>query len=185
MLRTIALCYQDFESWPPASVHFHSADEIPYEGHSCDLTLVAITGIEDPLRDGVREAIVECHKAGVTIKMCTGDNVLTTRSIATQSGTYTAGGIIMEGPFFRALNHHECIQVVPRLDPLFHIRARFPWRRSSQDSPTYLGHTPHITYFPFGVVLIIYFLLLLLLQLISTYFCTFFTAYSDQIDLAF
>ena len=29
MLRTIALCYWDFESWPPTSVHFHSADEIP------------------------------------------------------------------------------------------------------------------------------------------------------------
>jgi len=118
MLRTIALCYRDFESWPPTGVHFHSADEIPYEELSRDMTLVAITGIEDPLRPGVREAVTECHKAGVTIKMCTGDNVLTARSIATQCGIYTAGGIIMEGPFFRALDHRERIEVVPRLQVL-------------------------------------------------------------------
>ena len=114
MLRTIALCYRDFESWPPAGIHFHSADEVSYDNLSCDMTLVAITGIEDPLHPGVRKAVASCHRAGVTIKMCTGDNVLTARSIATQCGIYTAGGIIMEGPVFRALDPHERLQVVPR-----------------------------------------------------------------------
>jgi magnesium-transporting ATPase (P-type) len=50
--------------------------------------------------------------------MCTGDNVLTARSIATQCGIYTAGGIIMEGPVFRALDPQERIEVVPRLQVL-------------------------------------------------------------------
>ena len=86
---------------------------------SCDMTLVAITGIEDPLCPGVRKAITTCHRAGVTIKMCTGDSgALTARSIATQCGIYTAGGIIMEGPFFRALDPHERLEVVPRLQVL-------------------------------------------------------------------
>ena len=31
MLRTIALCYQDLESWPPTSTHFHPIDEAPHE----------------------------------------------------------------------------------------------------------------------------------------------------------
>ena len=56
--------------------------------------------------------------AGVTVKMCTGDNVLTARSIALQCGIYTAGGIIMEGPFFRQLNDAEMMDVVPRLQVL-------------------------------------------------------------------
>lgn len=77
-----------------------------------------MTGIEDPLRDGVREAVAKCHKAGVTVKMCTGDNVLTARSIALQCGIYTAGGIIMEGPFFRQLSDSEMMDVVPRLQVL-------------------------------------------------------------------
>ena len=35
--------------------------------------------------------------------MCTGDNVLTAKSIAQQCNIYIAGGIIMEGPHFRML----------------------------------------------------------------------------------
>ena len=50
--------------------------------------------------------------------MCTGDNVLTARSIATQCGIFTAGGIVMEGPVFRQLNDAEMLDVVPRLQVL-------------------------------------------------------------------
>ncbi|KAI0671871.1 calcium-translocating P-type ATPase [Trametes maxima] len=117
-LRTIALCYRDFESWPPAGVQAESEDEVPYADLAHELTLIAITGIEDPLRPGVREAVANCHKAGVTVKMCTGDNVLTARSIALQCGIYTAGGIIMEGPIFRQLERQDLLDVVPRLQVL-------------------------------------------------------------------
>jgi Ca2+-transporting ATPase len=82
------------------------------------LTLIGIVGIEDPLRPGVLEAVAKCHKAGVHVKMCTGDNVLTARSIAVQCGIYTPGGIIMEGPFFRKLNDKDQLDVVPRLQVL-------------------------------------------------------------------
>ncbi|KAG6837246.1 hypothetical protein H0H93_012641 [Arthromyces matolae] len=67
---------------------------------------------------GVREAVVKCHQAGVTVKMCTGDNVLTARSIALQCGLFTAGGIIMEGPNFRKLSRAERFEIVPRLQVL-------------------------------------------------------------------
>ena len=50
--------------------------------------------------------------------MCTGDNVLTARSIALQCGIFTPGGIIMEGPVFRDLNEREMLEVVPRLQVL-------------------------------------------------------------------
>lgn len=82
------------------------------------LVLIGITGIEDPLRDGVRDAVSKCHQAGVTVKMCTGDNVLTARSIATQCGIFTKGGIIMEGPVFRRLNQQDRMEIVPRLQVL-------------------------------------------------------------------
>lgn len=61
---------------------------------------------------------MKCHRAGVTVKMCTGDNVLTARSIATQCGIFTKGGIIMEGPVFRHLSQSERIEIVPRLQVL-------------------------------------------------------------------
>ncbi|KAF9457841.1 hypothetical protein BDZ94DRAFT_1325934 [Collybia nuda] len=117
-LRTIALCYRDLESWPPRGIERDENDEVPYDSLAQDLTLIGITGIEDPLREGVREAVAKCHKAGVTVKMCTGDNVLTARSIATQCGIFTPGGIIMEGPVFRKLTQSEMVEIVPRLQVL-------------------------------------------------------------------
>ncbi|TFY55009.1 hypothetical protein EVG20_g9475 [Dentipellis fragilis] len=117
-LRTIAICYKDYEEWPPKNVRFAAKDEVEYEDLATDLTLIAITGIEDPLRPGVREAVANCHKAGVQVKMCTGDNVLTARSIALQCGIYTAGGIVMEGPVFRSLSPDVMKAVVPRLQVL-------------------------------------------------------------------
>jgi Ca2+-transporting ATPase len=50
--------------------------------------------------------------------MCTGDNVLTARSIAQQCNIYTAGGIIMEGPHFRMLSPDVMKAIVPRLQVL-------------------------------------------------------------------
>ena len=116
MLRTIALCYKDVDTWPPrnpSGVEEHLLSEL-----ADNLTLVGIVGIEDPLRPGVRDAVDDCSRAGVTIKMCTGDNALTARSIASQCGIYTAGGIIMEGPVFRRLTEEERNEVVPYLQVL-------------------------------------------------------------------
>lgn len=114
-LRTIALCYRDFESWPPKDSEMDVDGLVTYESLAKEMTLIAITAIEDPLRPGVREAVATCGKAGVQIKMVTGDNVVTARSIATQCGIFTPGGIIMEGPVFRKLSESDMMAVVPRL----------------------------------------------------------------------
>ncbi|KAI9449867.1 calcium-translocating P-type ATPase [Lactarius psammicola] len=117
-LRTIALCYRDFSYWPPQEARLVDRDEADYDDLTTDLTLICIAGIEDPLRTGVREAVANCDKAGVRVKMCTGDNMLTARSIAQQCGIYTAGGIIMEGPHFRTLSPDVMKAIVPRLQVL-------------------------------------------------------------------
>merc|ERR1719198_2922744 len=80
-LRTIALCSKDFPSWPPPGVKTNEEGEVNFDDLFQDLTLIAITAIEDPLREGVAKAVATCQKAGVMVKMCTGDNVLTARSI--------------------------------------------------------------------------------------------------------
>ncbi|OCF76311.1 calcium-translocating P-type ATPase, PMCA-type [Kwoniella mangroviensis CBS 8886] len=132
-LRTIALCYKDFESWPPkGATQVNASDEVPYEFIARDMTLIAVTGIEDPLGPGVREAVEKCQRAGVAVKMCTGDNVLTARSIANQCGIFTSGGVIMEGPLFRKLSDAERLEIVPRLQIL---------ARSSPEDKRLLVHT--------------------------------------------
>ena len=83
-----------------------------------DLTLISIIAIEDPLRSGIQEAVANCGKAGVRVIMCTGDSVLTARSIAQQCGIYTPGGIVMEGSLFRTLSPGVMNTIVPRLQVL-------------------------------------------------------------------
>ena len=115
MLRTIAICYRDVDQWPPRG---KDLEETPLSDLAHELTLIGITGIEDPLRPSVRDAIADAAHAGVVVKMCTGDNVLTARSIAAQCGIYTPGGVIMEGPVFRRLTPKEREEVVPHLQVL-------------------------------------------------------------------
>ena len=71
-LRTIALCSREFSRWPPLGAQKDVNGEVEYTDLARDLTLVAITAIEDPLREGVSEAVATCQKAGVMVKMCTG-----------------------------------------------------------------------------------------------------------------
>lgn len=80
MLRTIAVCYKDIQSWPPVDPDENG--EVPFSWLARDLTLIAVTGIEDPLRPGVTEAVATCAKAGVAVKMCTGDNVLVSLAVS-------------------------------------------------------------------------------------------------------
>ena len=78
-LSTIAMAYRDVEEWPPAGAGEGEDGKIKYEDVAKELTLLAIPGIEDPLREGVVDAVRNCQMAGVSVKMCTGDNVLTAR----------------------------------------------------------------------------------------------------------
>ncbi|KAI8602621.1 PMCA-type calcium-translocating P-type ATPase [Dissophora ornata] len=118
-LRTIGIAYRDFESWPPAGIELNEDGEVPFAAVAeSNLTLIGIVGIEDPLREGVPEAVLACQRAGVFVRMVTGDNILTAKSIATQCGIYTQGGMIMEGPKFRALSSEEMDNVIPRLQVL-------------------------------------------------------------------
>ena len=89
-LRTIALAYRDFEEWPPRNAQETSSDtqeggqgdtRIKYEAIAIELTLLALPGIQDPLREGIKEAVDNCRIAGVQVKMCTGDNIMTAKFV--------------------------------------------------------------------------------------------------------
>ena len=75
-------------------------------------------GIEDPLREGVQEAVANCDQAGVRVMMCTGDNLLTAQSIAQQCGIYTPGDTTMDGACFRALSPDDMKAIAPQLQVL-------------------------------------------------------------------
>ncbi|KAI3661475.1 hypothetical protein MP638_007205 [Amoeboaphelidium occidentale] len=86
-----------------------------FHGHG---TMLSIVGIEDPLRDGVAEAVRKCQKAGVFVRMVTGDNINTAKAIATKCGILMKGGIALEGPRFRNMSVEEMDAILPRLQVL-------------------------------------------------------------------
>lgn len=53
-------------------------------------TLLALVGIIDPPRDEAMRAVGECHRAGIRVKMITGDHVETARAIGAQLAIGTA-----------------------------------------------------------------------------------------------
>ena len=118
-LRTIGLLYQDYEKWPPTgTASEENADKADFDRVFRNMTFLAVVGIQDPLRVGVRNAVRRCQKAGVFVRMVTGDNLITARAIAQQCGIYTEGGIIMEGPKFRKLSKRDMDRTIPRLQVL-------------------------------------------------------------------
>ncbi len=49
-----------------------SLDGLQAESLEQGLTLVAVVGLEDPLRVEVKHAIAQCQRAGITVRMLTG-----------------------------------------------------------------------------------------------------------------
>jgi Ca2+-transporting ATPase len=56
-----------------------------------DMCLDAMVGIADPLRGDVIDAVAKCQRAGIFVRMVTGDNLETARAIAKQAGILTEG----------------------------------------------------------------------------------------------
>lgn len=119
-LRTIGFIYRDFEQWPPKGARRMEDDQsqVRFEDILKNMTLFGIVGIQDPVRDGVAEAVQDCLKAGVFPRMVTGDNISTAKAIAKECGIFTAGGVAIEGPVFRKMNRKEQLEIIPKLQVL-------------------------------------------------------------------
>ncbi|KFO95499.1 Plasma membrane calcium-transporting ATPase 2, partial [Calypte anna] len=83
-LRTICVAFRDFSSSPEPD--WDNENDI-----LSDLTCICVVGIEDPVRPEVPEAIRKCQRAGITVRMVTGDNINTARAIAIKCGIIHPG----------------------------------------------------------------------------------------------
>ncbi|VDK32176.1 unnamed protein product [Taenia asiatica] len=113
-LRTIGLAYRRFSACMFVPSPIAVSSYFVYSGAEGEpnwddedtiinnLTCIGIVGIEDPVRPEVPPAIRQCQNAGITVRMVTGDNVNTARSIATKCGILRPGEnfLVLEGQEF-------------------------------------------------------------------------------------
>lgn len=102
-LRTICLAYKDLkESEGGVSHEDDHEDGVNKVVEKFGLTCIAILGIRDIIRPEVPGAVDTCQKAGIKVRMVTGDNKVTALAIAKQCNIIGTDhpDAVMEGPVF-------------------------------------------------------------------------------------
>lgn len=102
-LRTICYAYRDIDI-NDFNAALESDSNGVFEVESSGLSLLAVFGIRDVLRPEVIGAISDCKKAGIKVRMVTGDNKITAKAIAIECGIIDRNDIqpdnVMEGSEF-------------------------------------------------------------------------------------
>ncbi|XP_053263530.1 plasma membrane calcium-transporting ATPase 1 isoform X6 [Podarcis raffonei] len=123
-LRTICLAFRDFPAGEPEPEWDNENDIVT------GLTCIAIVGIEDPVRPEVPDAIKKCQRAGITVRMVTGDNINTARAIALKCGILHPGEdfLCLEGKEFNRRIRNEKGEIeqerIDKLWPKLRVLAR-------------------------------------------------------------
>ena len=87
-LRVLAVAYKDVERLP---------SRIDSASAEIDLTFVGLIGMIDPPREGVKEAVATCRKAGIKTVMITGDHIITAKAIAREIGILKPNDLAITG----------------------------------------------------------------------------------------
>ena len=61
------------------------------------------------------DAVATARRAGVIVRMVTGDNIQTAKAIARQCGILTEGGVAVEGPALRRMTPAQLDAILPDL----------------------------------------------------------------------
>ncbi|KAK9017777.1 hypothetical protein V6N11_000781 [Hibiscus sabdariffa] len=116
-LRCVTIAYRSYES---ENVPTNEEELARWALPEDDLCFLAVVGIKDPCRPGVKESVQLCQRAGVKVRMVTGDNLKTARAIALECGILSSDAdasepILIEGKAFRSLTDLQREEVAEKL----------------------------------------------------------------------
>lgn len=121
-LRTLCCAYRDGDDGNDGNRKNNGGDDGSYHR---DYVLYATFGLEDPLRNNAKQSVQDCQRAGIVVRMVTGDNVVTARSIARQCGIVRDGkDVIIEGVELRRLIQSNDRSSLDKLLPNLRVMAR-------------------------------------------------------------
>ena len=124
-LRVIAVGYREFE--------FMRKDVTNLEEN---LIFVGLIGMIDPPREGVKEAVKTCKKAGIKTVMITGDHIATAKAIAKELGILEMGDMAITGAELDNISDNELTRniasysVFARVTPEHKVRIVKAWQKT-------------------------------------------------------
>ena len=127
-MRTLGFAYKETNSsYREVAMTYEAelalADELRAYENDSRLIFSGFVGIVDPLREGVKESIDIANSAGVDVKMLTGDNINTAKSIGEELGLLDNGKIAVEASYIDTLDDEDLkkeinnISIVARSKP--------------------------------------------------------------------
>lgn len=78
-------------------------------------TWIGLIGIEDPIRKSVVEAIAQCRRSGIKVKIITGDYRNTAINIAAKLGLYVGSEQILEGHAIEEMSDKNLEEIVDQI----------------------------------------------------------------------
>ena len=125
-LRVIAIAYKDVDVLP------NRIDTSTIEN---DLTFVGLLGMIDPPREGVKEAVKTCKKAGIKTVMITGDHIATATAIARELNILGKDDKAMTGQELEKMSQKQLEEnikdysVFARVTPEHKVRIVKAWQK--------------------------------------------------------
>jgi Ca2+-transporting ATPase len=80
--------------------------------HVQELNFVGLIGLLDPPRNGVKQAIMQCQKSGIQVKMITGDQLLTAKAIANELNLF---GDVVDGAELSSMDDETLSQRIEQI----------------------------------------------------------------------
>ena len=125
-LRVIAVTYKDIDTIP---------NKIDSNSIEKNLNFVGLIGMIDPPREGVKEAVETCKKAGIKTVMITGDHIATAKAIAEKIGILTRKDKAITGAELDKINQEtfekevQNYTVFARVTPEHKVRIVKAWQK--------------------------------------------------------
>ena len=125
-LRVLACAYREYYEMP---------EDVSDQAIEQNMIFVGLTGMIDPVRPEVKEAVEKCRQAGIQPVMITGDHIDTAVAIARELGILTDASQAIMGQELNKFSDEELDQVIDqyavyaRVQPEHKVRIVEAWKR--------------------------------------------------------
>ncbi|MFC1534322.1 cation-translocating P-type ATPase [Thermodesulfobacteriota bacterium] len=115
-LRALAIAYRPLEQ---------NGKDYVIEEVEKDVIILGLVGMTDPPREGVKEAITECHNAGIRTFIMTGDHAITAQAVGMEIGLSGSDrpSPVINGSELKAMNDDDLAGIMSKEESIIFSRV--------------------------------------------------------------